>query len=155
MKKYRIIHLASLIALLATGRMAAQEAAISHQDSLIAVIEQYYDLNLKIFQVNSTVADIDSAFELFTDDFTYVHPRYGGTYTRKELYDGYLQNQQNGNYDGNVRDIAILNRIVGLNAVAVQKRFVEKKDGENSQKDPEMTLFEFRNGKIYRITEYW
>jgi ketosteroid isomerase-like protein len=147
--------MAILLVASAPGLMVAQEGTITQKDSLNLVITEYYDLNLKVFQANSTVADIDGIFELFTDDFIYVHPQYGGTYSRQELYDGYLRNKENGNYDGTVTDIIILKQIVGLNAVAVQKRFVEKQRDGISEGAPEMTLFEFRNGKIYRITEYW
>ena len=31
-------------------------------------------------------------FELFTDDFTNIHPKHGGTYTHEELYNGYVPN---------------------------------------------------------------
>jgi hypothetical protein len=39
--------------------------------------------------------------------------------------------------------------------VVVQKKFVKKKDGEIKDGESEMTLFEFKNGKISRIFEYW
>ena len=66
-----------------------------------------------------------------------------------------MRNQKNGGYDGKVTDIKIENKIIGLNAVVVEKRFVEKKDGGIEDGKPEMTLFEFRDGKISRIFEYW
>lgn len=71
------------------------------------------------------------------------------------MYNGYVRNQENGAYDGGITDIKIINKIIGLNAVIVQKIFVEKKDDEIKNKKPEMTLFEFKNGKISRIFEYW
>jgi hypothetical protein len=58
-------------------------------------------------------------------------------------------------YDGNVTEIKIINKIIGLNAVVVQKLFVTKKVGDVNDDEPEMTLFEFKNGKISRIFEYW
>jgi hypothetical protein len=67
------------------------------------------------------------------------------------LYNGYVRNQKNGGYDGSVIDIKIENKIIGLNAATVQKRFVKK----NEEGDLEMTLFEFTNGKISKIFEYW
>ncbi|WP_034229957.1 nuclear transport factor 2 family protein [Aquimarina pacifica] len=133
----------------------AQEVTKTHKDSLNNVIKKYYELNVKIFQSNSTLEDIDNVFELFTADFTYVHPKYGGTYTREKLYNGYIRNQKNGGYDGTVTDIEIVNKIIGLNAVVTQKRFIENKNGEIKKGKAEMTLFEFKNGKISRIFEYW
>src|SRR5690606_41463818 len=103
--KTRLKILASFfLVLLATNQIVAQEATEAHQDSLETIVKKYYDLNLKIFQANSKVEDIDNIFELFSDDFTYVHPKYGGTYTREELYNGYVRNQKNGGYDGKVTD---------------------------------------------------
>lgn len=144
-----------LVFVLATNTTIAQGATPTHKDSLNAVVTKYYELNLKIFQANSIIEDIDNAFELFTDDFTYEHPKYGGVYTREDLYEGYVRNQKNGGYNGTVTDIEVLNKIIGLNAVVVEKRFIENKEGEVKKGEPEMTLFEFKNGKISRIFEYW
>lgn len=141
--------------LFAINCIVAQDATKAHKDSLNTVVEKYYELNLKVFQANSTIEDIDRVFELFTDHFEYVHPKYGGTYTREDLYSGYVRNQKNGGYNGGVTDIKIINKIIGLNAVVVQKSFVEKKEGGIRNGEPQMTLFEFKNGKISRIFEYW
>lgn len=51
---------------------------------------------------------IDKIFELFTEDFKYVHPKYGGIYTREDLYNGY----KNSRYDGSAIDVEITNKIV-------------------------------------------
>lgn len=124
----------------------------AHKDSLNAIVKKYYELNIKVFQANSTPVDVENIFKIFTDDFTYVHPKYGGVYTREVLHKGYLRNQKNGGYDGNVTDIKIVNKIVGLNSVVVEKRFITQKKGVG---DSQMTLFEFKNGKIAKIFEYW
>lgn len=133
----------------------AQQNNITHKDSLNYVLNQYYNLNLKVFQQNSTIEDVDNIFVLFTDDFTYVHPKYGGVYTREDLYNGYKRNQSNGGYDGSVIDIKIENVIYGLNAITVSKRFITKEDGNVVESDEQMALFEFKNGKIFLIKEYW
>lgn len=84
---------------------AQQNNIITHKDSLKYALNQYYKLNLKVFQQNSNLKDVDNIFNLFADDFTYVQPKYGGIYTREELYNGYKSNQSNGGYDGSVVDI--------------------------------------------------
>lgn len=127
----------------------------AHKDSLNLILDQYYKLNLKVFQADSTPEDVDNIFELFTNDFTYVHPQYGGVYTREDLYNGYMRNQNNGGYDGSVVDIKMENKIVGLNAIALSKRFIKKEEGKIVEGEAQMALFEFKDGKIYRITEYW
>lgn len=141
----------STLFLMVCGVASAQELTSAHKDSLNAIIDEYYRLNVNVFQASSTVADIDVIFALFTDDFEYVHPKYGGTYSRQVLYDGYVRNQKKGSYDGSVSDIKVLRRITGLNAVVTEKVFVRGgNDGES-----QMTLFEFREGKIARIKEFW
>lgn len=135
--------------------MKAHGQLETHKDSLLFHIDEYYKLNLIVFQENSTQEEIDDIFELFTDDFTYVHPNYGGVYTREVLYNGYLRNQRNGGYDGSVVDIKVENKIIGLNAVAVSKRFVTKEKGQIVEGEAQMALFEFRDGEICRIYEYW
>ncbi len=144
-----------LLIISSVSQTIAQDATVAHKDSLDIVITKYYDINLKISQANSTIDDIDKTFELFTDDFTYVHPKYGGIYTREDLYNGYVRNQKNGRYDGTVIDIKIENKIIGLNAVVVERRFVEKDDDGTKEGKLQMTLFEFKDGKISRIFEYW
>jgi len=133
----------------------AQEIKKTHKDTLNSIVTEYYTLNLKVFQANSKVSDVDNIFNLFTSDFTYVHPKYGGTYSREDLYNGYLRNQKNGRYDGAVTDIKIHNKIIGLNAIVVQRVYYRKTDDEIKKEEPQMTLFEFKNGKISRIFEYW
>lgn len=125
MKKYLKIVTFILFGVLTTNQISAQEATMAHKDSLNTMIMKYYDLNLKIFQANSNIEDIDNIFELFTENFTYVHPKYGGIYTREDLYDGYVRNQKNGGYDGSIVDLKIENKIIGLNAVVIQKRKIK------------------------------
>uniref|UniRef100_UPI0040491839 nuclear transport factor 2 family protein n=1 Tax=Fulvivirga sp. TaxID=1931237 RepID=UPI0040491839 len=155
MKFSKTLLAAIILCLFQAGLTNAQEATQEHKDSLNTIVKVYYDLNLRVFQADSKVEDIDRIFQLFTDDFTYVHPKYGGTYTREDLYNGYLRNQKNGGYDGSVVDIKILNKISGLKAVTVEKRFVTKENGQLTESESQMTLFEFKDGKISRIFEYW
>lgn len=149
-----LVYIAFLVSL-SMHQVTAQNLTKAHMDSLDAMVIEYYDLNIKVFQANSTVEDIDKVFELFADDFTYVHPKYGGVYTREDLYNGYVRNQENGGYNGDVTDIKILNKIIGLNAVTVYRIFVEKDEAGVKDGEPAMTLFEFSDGKISRIFEYW
>lgn len=134
---------------------AQQTDLKTSQDSLNHLLNEYYRLNVIIFKANSTIEDINNIFELFADDFTYVHKQYGGVYSREDLYNGYKQNQENGGYDGEVTDIKVNNKIFGYNAIAVSKSFMLKKEGSVEAGDPQLALFEFKDGKIFRITEYW
>jgi hypothetical protein len=126
--------------------------SIAHKDSINTIIKMYYDLNVKVSQADSSPTDVENIFKIFTDDFNYVHPKYGGVYTREDLHKGYLRNQKAGRYNGNVTDIKIINKIVGLDSAVVEKRFITKDEGEG---ESQMTLFEFKKGKISKIFEYW
>lgn len=155
MRLSRAIQVVILISFSALS-VRAQEVVPIPRDTLVKLVEDYYSQNVKIFQANSTVSDIDQVFSLFTSDFTYVHPKYGGVYSRETLYNGYIRNQKNGGYDGSVVDIKVVNMIIGLNAVTVEKKFINKNDdGSISDGEAQMTLFEFENGKILKIFEYW
>ncbi len=134
---------------------AQQTDLKTSQDSLNHLLNEYYRLNVIVFQANSTIADINNIFELFTDDFTYVHEQYGGVYSREVLYNGYKRNQENGGYDGEVVDIKVNNKIFGRNAIAVNKSFIKQEDSGIVVGESQMALFEFKDGKIFRITEFW
>ena len=149
-----LLFLFSLL-LFSLNTVKAQEATEDHKDSLNNLVQRYYALNVKVFQSKSTIKDIDNIFALFTSDFVYIHPKYGGTYTREDLYNGYIRNQKNGGYDGSVADIKIENQITGLNGVTVQKRFINKSENGTEEGKLQMTLFEFTDGKISKIFEYW
>lgn len=144
-----------LLVFLISNTIVAQEATEAHKDSINTILTRYYDLNLKMFQGGSSVEDVDNGFNLFTDDFTYTHSKFNGFYTSDCLYKSALRNLNEGNYDGRVTDFKIESKIIGLKAAAVQKRFVEKKGGVIVESELQMTLFEFRDGKISRIVEYW
>lgn len=134
----------------------SQEITVEHKDSLRIAVEQYYSLSIKIYEQNSVKDDIDELFNLFTDDFVYVHPKYGGSYSRNDIYEGYINNQKNGSYNGSITDVKIKNLIIGLNALVTDRVYIRKAaSGELEEVDPGMTLFEFRNGKISKIFEYW
>ena len=150
----RLLHLIVLTGVI-TIKVSGQEVTVAHRDSINALIDTYYELNLKMFQAGSTVADIDKAFDLFTDDFTYVHSKFDGYYTRESLRNSAIRNLNNGSYDGRVKGFKINNKIIGLKAATVQKRFIEKKADKIVESELQMTLFEFKNGKISRIVEYW
>lgn len=154
--KIRIkIVITSILIVFTTYLTLAQSVPQAHKDSLEIVVKKYYDINLTTFQANSTISDIDNIFKLFTDDFTYVHPKYGGVYSCRDLYSGYVRNQRNGDYNGEIVDIKIRNVILGLNVAVVERIYLLNDSGNNTQGEPQVTLFEFEKGKISKILEYW
>ena len=156
MRNLSVIIITVFLTLFLSIAANAQEATMAHKDSLKQTVQRYYALNLKIFQPNSTSGDVDELFNLFTEDFVYIHPKYGGEYPRKDIYEGYLNNQRNGNYDGSIVDVKIKNMITGLNGLTTERAYLKKTEsGELKEVDAGMTLFEFSNGKISKIYEYW
>lgn len=119
------------------------------------LLHEYYQLNLKIFREDSDIKDVDRLFQLFSNDFTYVHENYGGVYSREDLYKGYIRNLNQGDYDGSIYDIQVFLIISGKDALAVSKRFVSQENPAPQLDDGEMAVFEFKDGQISRITEYW
>lgn len=70
---------------------------------------------------------MDSVFTLFTDDFTYVHPNYGGVYTREDLYNGYKRNLKDGvMYDLLLKKYPDSERLLAKKRNATRK-LIEKK----------------------------
>ncbi len=64
--------------------------------------------------------------------------------------------RSNVGYNGSITDVKIKNFIAGLNALVTDRVFIRKSPtGELEEVDPGMTLFEFRDGKISKIFEYW
>ncbi|WP_211482386.1 hypothetical protein [Aquimarina amphilecti] len=66
-----------------------------------------------------------------------------------------MRNQQKGEYNGEITDIRILNKIVGLNALMVKRIYLEKHGDTIKEGESRMTLFELKKGKISKIFEYW
>ncbi len=125
-------------------------------DSLEQIVKKYYKLNVKMMQKGSSKADIDNIFKLFSDDFVYSHPKYGGNYSKDDLYKGYENNLAKGSYNSRVADIRIEKVIVGENAVAVSRTFMMNTDeGVVTPHHAQLVFFEFKEGKISRIAEYW
>ena len=149
------LYICSILTLSFTEYVKAQSISKIDKDSLERIVQKYYSLNLTTFQANSTLEDIDRIFDLFDGDFEYVHPKYGGVYSRDDLYKGYVRNQKKGDYNGEIVDIIIKNKIVGLNLVVVERMYLFKNDQRTKEGESQVTLFEFKNGKISRIFEYW
>ena len=72
------------------NQINAQDSSNVHSGDNSYVLDQYYKLNLKVFQAGSTPEDVDNIFELFTDDFTYVHPQYEAQMALFEFKDGMI-----------------------------------------------------------------
>ena len=130
--------------------LLANESADLPPEKLKQLLVEVNHLQNKVLMQNSTIADLDSLFSRYTDDFEYIHEVYGGTYSRQHLYTNYAAHIKGGKYNRTDACYNIITMIVGLNAVAVERQEVH--EGVTSH---HLTVFEFRADKVSRIIEYW
>lgn len=117
------------------------------KEALKEVFSSYLNAQANVYKAGSSVADADHLFSFYTDDFTYNHPGYGGTYSSESLYKNTVYYIKNGGYNKAKKRVT-LKTIYGLNAVAVEQQY------EGSAKTT-MTLYKFRKNKIYYVHEFW
>lgn len=128
----------------------ARNEDVLSADALKARVADVTDAQNKAMMRGATVADVDALFSLYTDDFVYIHEAYGGTYTRERLYGNTVRLLERGVYDKVEPRYAIVSTIPGYNAIAVERQETHK--GVTSK---HLAVFEFRDGKVSRIIEYW
>ncbi|MCG7532560.1 hypothetical protein MHM98_14570 [Psychrobium sp. MM17-31] len=127
--------------------LPAANAKELNSEQLVERVKQVNELQNKVLMAGSTKQDIDSLFAQYTDDFTYVHEVYGGTYSRAGLYKNTVRFHGQGDYQYQQPRYQIIQMMTGLNAIAViRKQF----DGEIH-----LSVFEFDGEKVKRIIEYW
>ncbi len=101
----------------------------------------------KVMMKDSSIQDIEQLFDLYTDDFIYVHEVYGGEYTKEHLYNNTVKYLQSGGYNKISDRYTVASYIVGVNTIAVQRL------ADNGKLH--LAVFEFTGDKIKKITEYW
>jgi hypothetical protein len=140
-----------LLLLLSMSLQAQQQQTPEpvNQDTLKAQVLAFNRLTNQVFSQGSTQQDLDALYAMYTDDFLYEHPKYGGVYSRGVLYNNSLKHLAAGKYDGTYQQ-QITNTIVGEGAATIA--WVIPSDPEKKQ---HMTLIEFNGDKIKFIKEYW
>lgn len=140
--------LLSIIVLAASPAHA--EAPSLAADQLNAKVVEVTNAQNKVMMQGSTAADVDALFALYAPDFVYVHEVYGGTYTREQLYKNTLRIQGMGRYDLKAPRYKLVATIPGHNGIAV-----EREEISNGLPKRHLAVFEFKQDKISKITEYW
>jgi hypothetical protein len=118
-----------------------------NENELISKMISVNKAQNKIMMKDSSVQDVDQLFDLYTDDFIYVHEVYGGKYTREHLYNNTVKHLQAGGYNKTSDRYTITSYIVGINTIAVQRL------ADNGMLH--LAVFEFTGERIKKITEYW
>lgn len=142
----RWIALLAALCLAASGR-AEDHTALS-DDEIRQLVERVNHAQNRMMMRGSDAADVDALFDLYTEDFTYVHEVYGGVYTREELYANSVRYAQAGQYQFTEDRYSILQVLPGLDAAAVQRL-------ESNSGNKHLAVFEFEGGKVSKIVEYW
>lgn len=119
-------------------------------DELKARVVEVTDAQNKVMMQGSTAADLDQLFSLYTEDFSYIHEAYGGTYTREELYGNTVRLLQRGIYNKTEPRYTLVSTIPGYNSIAVERQ--ETHEGITAR---HLAVFEFHGPKVSRIIEYW
>lgn len=143
MNKLRIFTLFLMLGI-SVGVGARDASSIDLEDKVKAVNEAQNRAMLATASIN----DLDELFDMYTDDFVYVHKVYGGTYTRKELYGNAAKYITTKRYKLNEGRYKILRILPGFGAAAVERL-------EVATGNIHLTVFEFEGSKVSKIIEYW
>ncbi len=119
-------------------------------DALKARVAEITRAQNAVMMRGSTVEDVDRLFALYTDDFTYVHEAYGGTYTREALYGNTVRLLERGVYARTDPRYVLVSTIPGHASIAVEREEVH--EGVVAR---HLAVFEFEGDKVSRIIEYW
>ncbi|QBY04357.1 nuclear transport factor 2 family protein [Thalassotalea sp. HSM 43] len=120
--------------------------------SPLTTVEQFVSLSDATKVKGASQADIDAVAALLTDDMRYQHPNYGADLSKADFIAGLV------NYMGMADSLTsnITNKIVGDNAITIAFVSTTVMDGKQEvDGKPLMRLFEFKDGKISLIREYW
>lgn len=135
--------------LVMAGTGVAEPVVLSADELKAKVVEITAAQNQVMLQ-GSAQADVDKLFALYSDDFVYRHDAYGGNYSKDELYANTMRLLAMGKYDKTEPRYRIINQIPGYNAIAVERQEVHKGVVKNH-----LAVFEFREGKVTKVIEYW
>ncbi|GLX79633.1 hypothetical protein tinsulaeT_29730 [Thalassotalea insulae] len=153
MKIIKVIIAATLLMLSGFSIAEDAEEFIATQEQLILQAYKVNDLQNKVLLDGSTEADAKALFDLFSDDFVYVHEQYGSEYTKEHLYRNTIKFMKAGKYIFKRDRYTIVELIPGRKAVALRR--LQHPNHWNPNNEYHFTVFEFDGLKVKRIVEYW
>ncbi len=122
----------------------------------VPLVDGYLAARLATMQPGATEKDVDKALTYLADDAVYEHPRAKARIVGKSAMRAGMIGFLGGS--GSV-EIKTLNRMSNPVAVVVEQRVditMKKEGGKISQMGhDQITVFEFKDGKISRIIDYW
>jgi ketosteroid isomerase-like protein len=136
------------LALLLGSAAVASEAPPLSTERIHSLVAAATEAGNRMMMRGSAPADVDAVFALYHPDFVYVHQVYGGQYSREQLYRNSLRNLEAGRFKLEQPRYRVQQVLTGLNAAAVER--IELPSGK-----VHLAVFEFKDDRISRITEYW
>lgn len=125
------------------------------EKDMTCMVTRWLNLTSRLDEKGPT--GIPEIMALMHDDMVYTHTEFDANYDRAGLIDGFERSLKRA--DSRAGTFLITNIITGKNMVVTKRNIAwEEKTSEgwvHGKKDDLTTLFEFRDGKIWRITEYW
>ncbi len=114
---------------------------------IAAIVQQATVALNDVARKGATPAQADQLFALYSTGFVYQHDKYGGVYTREQLYRNTLRMIQHGGDNSQTDRYQLLQILPGESSAAVLRL---TRDGEQH-----LSVFEFSGDKISKIKEYW
>lgn len=148
-----LARLFALTTLLLTGNVEAETAENLSRQQMERLAYEVTEAQNKATTRGATLDDVERLYAMYTEDFIYEHPGMDDVYTREHIYRNHtraLGQGQYEKYDPTEYGYRIVDVMPGDNAVAVQRTQARLGDAA-----PRMAVFEFENGKVARIREYW
>ena len=148
-----LVRLFVVTTLLLTGNVEAETAENLSQRQMERLAYEITEAQNKATTRGATLDDVERLYAMYTEDFIYEHPGMDDVYTREHLYRNHVRALGQGQYekyDPAEYGYRIVDVMPGDNAIAVQR--TQARFGDAA---PRMAVFEFKNGKVARIREYW
>jgi ketosteroid isomerase-like protein len=145
--------LLALPVLLLVGNVEADESKNLSMQQMERLVHEVTAAQNRATTRGATLDDVERLFAMYTADFVYEHPGMDDVYTREHLYGNHtrvLRQGQYEKYDPAEYGYRVVDVMYGDNAVAVQRTQDRLGDAP-----PRMAVFEFEDGKVARIREYW
>ncbi|WIV96287.1 hypothetical protein [Kinneretia aquatilis] len=116
---------------------------------LEAAVNTINEAQNRAMRASSSAQDVEQLFaQHYAPQFVYVHPAYGGSYSREQLRVNTLRNLRAGRYKDEQGRYQIRRIIPGSGAAAVERL-------ELSSGQLHLSLFEFEGAKLVKLTEFW
>lgn len=129
--------------------------ATMKEEAMIKLVNSWFERTAELAIKGET--GIEDVMALMHDDMSYIHTEYGANMDRDGLIAGFKRRLTRASSRNSKTEIT--NRIMGKNMMATSRNISYERRTDNGwearSSEGLVAVFEFRDGKIWRITEYW